>query len=804
MPCRQRPGSVPAVGMAKRNPRRAAKKAPRRAGRLRRIFRTILLAGMVVAGAVGYVVYREISQELPPVDQLLSYKPPTTTQVFAEDGSMLGEFYVERRYLIPLDRVPNHVRTAFLAAEDADFYRHPGIDPFGIARALLANLSSKRVVQGGSTITQQVVKTLLLTPDRNIERKVKEVILSLRLENKLTKDDILYLYLNQIYFGAGAYGVQAAARTFFDVDAEDLTIAQAALLGGLPQRPSEYDPQRFPKAARNRQRYVLDRMRVEKFITDEEYEEALAEELDFQPRRQNATYTAAPWYVDHVRRLLEEHFGGTAAAQLGLRVHTAVDLQLQDLAEETLRRGLRSLDGRQGFRGGVRRLGAHRIEPFLKREKERKTPDSSYRNAVVTEVRRDRLLVRTAWESGIILASQLDWRGGRRLLPSAFRPGDVLSVTVGDDIDGVQSFVLDQDPQVEGALVTIDPYTGQVKAIVGGYSFERSQFNRATLGRRQPGSAMKPLVYAAAFNRGYGPSSVVLDAPISLPGGPGGKRWRPRNASGRYNGPTQLRNALVYSLNTVSVRLVSDIGIDYTRDFLGRLPFSKPFPRHLALALGAVEVSPLELTAAYGIFPTLGKRFEPIFITSITDPEGKRIEFENTKPQFQRVIPAEKAYQLTTMMEGVVRRGTAKKAQIGRPVAGKTGTTNDNRDAWFVGYTPDLVTGVWVGYDTARRLGSGDTGGHAAAPIWASFMSAALKGRPAIAFPAPGGTSTMAALDTGAVDAEERPRRRRAPSKAKAPSKAQTGGTNTAQATSKPLRRRPRETPPTAGAAQAF
>ena len=733
--------------MAKRKPRRVENTARRRAGRLRRLFRTLLLGGMVAAGAAGYVVYREVSQELPPVDQLLNYKPPTTTQVFAEDGTMLGEFYVERRYLVPFDRVPAHVRSAFLAAEDADFYRHPGIDPFGIARALLANLSSQRVVQGGSTITQQVVKTLLLTPDRNIERKVKEVILSLRLENKLSKDDILYLYMNQIYFGAGAYGVQAAAKTFFDVDVEDLTIAQAALLGGLPQRPSEYDPQRFPKAARNRQHYVLDRMRAEKFITDEEYEEALAEELDIQPHRQNAVYAAAPWYVEHVRRLLEEHFGGTAAAQLGLRVYTAVDLQLQDLAEQTLQRGLRSLDGRQGFRAGVRRLAAHRIEPFLRREKQRKTPDSSYRHAVVTEVRKDRLVVHTAWETGTVPASQLQWRGGRRLLPSAFRPGDVISVTVGDVVDGVQTFVLDQDPQLEGAMVTIDPYTGQVKAVVGGYSFERSQFNRATQGRRQPGSAIKPLLYAAAFNRGYGPSSVVLDAPISLPGGPGGKRWRPKNASGRYNGPTQLRNALVYSLNTVSVRLVNDIGLDYTRDFLGRLPFSRPFPRHLALALGAVEVSPLELTAAYGIFPTLGKRFEPIFITSVTDPDGRPVEFENTKPRFERVLPAEKAYQLTGMMQNVVRRGTAKKAQIGRPVAGKTGTTNDNRDAWFVGFTPDLLTGVWVGYDSARRLGSGDTGGHAAAPIWAAFMSAALKGRPATPFPAPGGVTTMAALD---------------------------------------------------------
>src|SRR5262245_23068574 len=533
---------------------RSMAKKPGRLGILRRIVRTMVLAGVVAVGAVGYVVYREVSQDLPPVEQLLNYQPPTTTQVFAEDGTMLGEFYVERRYLVPLDRVPNHVRLAFLAAEDADFYRHPGVDPFGIARALIANLSSKRVVQGGSTITQQVVKTLLLTPERRIERKVKELILSLRLENKLSKDDILYLYLNQIYFGAGSYGVQAAARTFFDVDVEDLTIAQAALLAGLPQRPSEYDPQRFPKAARRRQHYVLERMRVEKFITDEEYQEALAEEIDVQPvRRQNATYTAAPWYVDHVRRILEEHFGGTASAQLGLRVHTAIDLSLQEIAEDALQKGLRGVDGRQGFRRGVRRITAHKIDPFLKHEAGIKSHDATFLQAVVSEVRKDRPVVRTPWESIEMPTKALELRGGRKLMPSAFRPGDVISISKGED--GDSGFVLDQDPQVEGALVSIDPYTGQVKAVVGGYSFERSQFNRATQGRRQPGSAIKPLIYAAAFNRGYGPSSVVLDAPISFPGGANGRRWSPKNASGRYNGPTQLRNALVWSLNTVSVRL---------------------------------------------------------------------------------------------------------------------------------------------------------------------------------------------------------------------------------------------------------
>ncbi len=735
------------------------------ARRLRRVVGTLLVAGVVAVGAVGYVVYREITQDLPPVDQLLSYQPPTTTQVFAEDGTMLGEFYVERRYMVPLDHVPNHVRQAFLAAEDADFYRHPGVDPFGIARAFIMNLANKRVVQGGSTITQQVVKTLLLTPERRYERKLKEVILSLRLENKLSKDDILYLYLNQIYFGAGAYGVQAAARTFFDVDVEDLTIAQAALLAGLPQRPTEYDPQRRLKAARARQHYVLGRMRIEKFITDEEYQEALAEEIDIQPAHRAAatTYTAAPWYVEHVRRLLEEHYGGTAAAQLGLRVTTAVDLQMQQLAEDALKQGVRNLDRQQGFRGSLRRVSPHKVDAFLKREAEVGSADASHRNAVVTEVGKNGLKVRTGWETAEVPAKALQI-GQRHLLPSAFRPGDVVTVTGRETGDNnTIRFALDQDPQLEGALVAIDPYTGQVKAIVGGYSFERSQFNRVTQARRQPGSAIKPLIYAAAFNRGYGPSSVVLDAPISFPGGPGGKRWSPKNFGGHYNGPVQLRTALMFSLNTVSVRLVHGIGLDYTRDFLGRFGFVRPFPRHLAIALGAVEVTPLELVRAYGIFPTLGKRFDTTFITNVTDRDGHPLDFDGTRPHFERILDAEKAYQLTTMLQAVVEHGTAAgHANIGRPAAGKTGTTNDTRDAWFIGFTPDLLAGVWVGYDSERSLGSWATGGHAAAPIWASFMRKALDGRPVVRFPVPSGVHVASAsrVDSADDDVGAKPRTR--------------------------------------------
>jgi penicillin-binding protein 1A len=720
---------------------------PRRGSALRRIFGWTVFAGVLAVGIAGFVLWREITTDLPPVDQLLSYQPPEATRIFAEDGTLIGEFFVERRYVVPLSRLPDYVRNAFLAAEDAEFYRHPGVDPVSVARAFVRNLASKQVVQGGSTITQQVVKTLLLSPERSYQRKLKEMILALRLETKLSKDDILYLYVNQIYFGGGAYGVAAAARTYFDADVEDLTIAQAAMLAGLPQLPSFYDPQRHPKRAHARKRYVLDRMRQERFITEQQYLDALNETIIVQPRKP-ATYLAAPWYVEHVRRLLEERYGGTAAAQLGLRVYTAVDLSMQEAAEQALQEGLRDLDRRQGFRGPVRQLEPRKVDAYLAHEAALQSPDDPHRHAVVTAVRPSGLQVRTAWERGEIPASALVW-GKRPLAPGSFKPGDVLVVTrTAESADGVARFVLDQDPQVQGAIVSFDTYTGQVKAMVGGYSFARSQFNRAVQARRQPGSAIKPLLYAAAMDHGFTPASVIVDAPLSFPGG-NGRMWTPKNYGGKYYGPVTLRNALQRSLNTVTVRLVDQIGLDYARQYLDRFGFSKPAPRNLSLALGSHEVTPLELTRAYGVFATLGKRFEPIFITAVTDREGRPIDFGNTRPRFERVMSPQTAYIMTSMMESVIQNGTGRRAaELERPAAGKTGTTNDTHDAWFVGFTPELVTGVWIGFDSERSLGPKETGGVAAAPVWTNFMKAALQGRPVVDFPVPEGV-TFAQIDPG-------------------------------------------------------
>jgi penicillin-binding protein 1A len=600
---------------------------------------------VVVAGLAAIALWRELTMDLPAVAQLLDYRPPTATRIHAADGTLIREFYLERRYLVPIAEIPEHVRFAFLAAEDAQFYQHRGIDPAGIVRAVIANVRHGEIVQGASTITQQVVKQLLLTAERSLERKAREMILALELESKLTKDEIFYLYLNHIYFGAGTYGIAAAARGFFDVEPGGLSLAQAALLAGLPQAPTRYDPRRHPEKALRRQGYVLDRMLATGFISADEHAAARAEPIALASRQQTA-HDTAPWYVGHVRSLLEEEYGA-AFATLGLAVRTAVDLRLQKAAEEILEESLRTLDQRLGRR--------------------------------------------------------------RARAP---------------------------EPQMEGALVAIDPASGEVKALVGGVDFRRSQFNRAVQARRQPGSAFKPFVYAAAVDHGYTAASIVDDSPISLPDGRRGY-WTPSNFHDRYLGPVPLRTALIHSLNAASVRLALGVGIDPLRDHLRIFGFPTEFPRHFSLALGSHEVTLLDLTRAYGVFATLGRRFQPVFVTGVTDASGHAREFPGAHAQFERVLKPATAYVLTDMMRGAVESGTGTEAKkLGRPAAGKTGTTNASMDAWFIGFTPDLLVGVWIGFDAERSLGS-LTGGRAATPIWTKFMKRALEGRPVHDFSPP-------------------------------------------------------------------
>ncbi len=718
-------------------PKRAQAKQPKRR---RRVWRKILLGGVLLVAATGacagWIVYQEVSANLPPVDKLLRYQLPVATRVYADDGSLLGEFYTEKRYLVAIDQIPPIVRQAFIAAEDANFYEHKGVDVFGIARAVIANFTAGGVVQGGSTITQQVVKALLLTPEKSYERKAKEVLLALRLEQQLSKDEILHLYLNLIYLGNGAYGVGAAAQEYFGKSVGDLTLAEAAMLAGLPQAPSRYSPVRHWTNAKFRQRYVLERMARERFVSWDDAEAALKEPIHLARHEpQTPTYLAAGHFVEHVRRLLEERYGGTAPYQAGLNVYTTVNLQLQKEAETALRAGIDEIDHGRATVHPIKHLKASEAAEFLTalRTAKHGAPPAvghSVRALIVGPDAKGGFKIQMNRTSGRLVATQ------EHPLPPSVGPNDVVAVRrIAAPGDAMQ-FVLDADPRLEGALMSMELATGYVKAMVGGYDYERSQFNRVTQALRQPGSAFKPFVYAAALDRGYTPASIIVDEPIVLTGAH--QTWMPQNYDEKYNGPTTLRNALTFSRNVVTVKVAQNIGLNYLVDYLPRFGFARPFKKNLSISLGSAEVTLLELTRAYSTFANAGRRVDPIFITKITDPQGKVLE--EFQPHSESVLSPETAYLVTSMLESVVQRGTGKRVKaLNRPVAGKTGTTNDMHDAWFVGFTPDVVTGVWVGYDSERSLGKDRTGGHVAAPIFLSYMQQALGDSPVHDFAVPEG-----------------------------------------------------------------
>jgi penicillin-binding protein 1A len=706
----------------------------------------VLMLALSAAAAVG-LVYWEITANLPPIDKIAQYHPPVATQVLADDGTVIGEFYFEKRYLVPIDGIPAIVRNAFIAAEDDGFYRHGGVDPFSVLRAFINNVAAGGKVQGGSTITQQVVKSLLLTPKKSYERKLKEMVLAMRLERQFSKDEILYLYLNNIYLGSGAYGVAAAAQEYFGKNVQDLTLSEAALLAGLPQAPSRYSPFRHWPRAKARQRYVLERMADVQFITRAQATAAAREPIALAPRK--GSFIAAPYYVEHVRRLLEEKYGETALYALGLRVHTAVNLAMQRAAETALRDGLVELSVREHYAAPIRHLEAREVDDFLHGQKAALEGHGPERNrtyeAVITGAPSANGKLKSAPSSVRVQVGP--FRGmlqvaaatnGNR--PEVFRAGDVIRVRLADaqGNDQTYQFVRDQEPPVQGAMIALDPTTGDVKALVGGYDFDSSQFNRATQGARQPGSAFKPLVYAAAMDRNFTPATIIVDEPISFQDN--NSIWSPHNFENKFFGPTRLREALTFSRNVVTVKLASRIGVKYLVKYIKHLGITSPLPPNLSLALGSSEVTLSELASAYSVFANQGRRAEPRFITKITDSLGNVID--EPAPQVEQVISPETAYLITSMLQSVVQHGTGRRAAaLQRPTAGKTGTTNDLNDAWFMGYTPQLLAGVWVGFDEKRSLGHLETGGHVAAPIWLHFMEQALDNEPILDFPVPEGIS---------------------------------------------------------------
>jgi penicillin-binding protein 1A len=660
---------------------------------------------------------------------------------------VIGQFFVERRILVPLEKIPKHLVNAVIATEDSRFFEHRGLDYVGIARAMVTNVVSGRIRQGASTITQQLARSLFLSPKRDFERKVREALLAIKIEQMLGKEQILELYLNQIYFGHGAYGVQAAAQTYFNKEVGQLTLPEAAFLAGLPKGPSDYSPYNHPQAAKRRQASVLKRMVEEGFIANKEAERALSETLPF---RRLARDEPAPYFVERVRQRLVAEYGETMVYKGGLQVYTTLSRSAQAAATASLQEGLRQLDKRQGFRGPLRRKaspeeagGATRVGPISAAQ----LHEGEIYEAIVTKIGRDGLVVSVQGVSGKIANDDLMWvrrpRGSEAKMKDAGKPptdlfkvGDVIEVGVKKLGGPLAQFTLEQTPQVEGALLSLDPRTGGILAMVGGYDYKRSEYNRTVLAKRQPGSAFKPIIYATAVDRGLSPGTPVVDSGVVYNENDPEMIWRPENYDQKFYGQILMRDALAHSRNAATVRLLEKIGIAPVVDLAKKVGITSPLANDLSLALGSSGVTMQELVAAYGVFMNQGISLEPYMIESVTNANGEVLETHLPEPR--QVISKETAYLITNMMEDVIQRGTGQAARgMGRPLAGKTGTTNDFTDAWFVGGAPNLATGVWVGYDEIKPLGEKETGAHAALPIWMAYMKDVLQPLPVIPFAIP-------------------------------------------------------------------
>jgi penicillin-binding protein 1A len=713
------------------------------------VFLFIFLGSGTLSG-----IYFLLNINLPKIDKLEDYKPPVVTSVFSDDGRKIGEFYRERRVVIPLSVMPDNLINAFVAAEDSRFWDHPGIDIFSMGRAFIENIHAGDIVEGGSTITQQVAKSFFLTPERTYKRKLREVFLAYKIDKKFSKEEILYLYLNQIYLGHGAYGVEAASQNYFGKNAKNLSLAECTMIAGLPPAPSRYSPFKYYNRAKQRQIYVLERMVQEGYISVMEATEAVAVGLEIKPVK-NWFLEKAPYYTEYVRQHIEKKFGKKALYEEGLQIHTAVNLSFQQSARQAVKKGLEQLDKRIGFRGPIRNIPLSQTEKFCRGVDERlggkPLEKQTHYEAIVIDCLQDEenVLIRVGNIRGVIRGSGVTWarkpdpqkayyETKAEKISDIFRSGDVIHVMLAGNKtkDDVPEFTLYQAPLVQGALLCIEAETGHVKAMIGGSDFEKSQFNRAVQAKRQPGSAFKPIIFAAAIDKGYTPASVIIDSPIVYEDQKRDFIWKPANYEKMFYGPTLLREALVKSRNVVTVKILKDIGIDYTIDYAKQLGITSKINQDLSIGLGSSSVSLIELVNAYSVFSNHGDRIEPVFITKVFDRENRTIQAARFSRK--KVLNESTAYIMTNMLEGVVQSGTGKRAKVlERPIAGKTGTTNDFIDAWFIGYSPRYTTGVWVGKDKGITLGKGETGARAAIPIWLSFMKEVLKNEPKRVFSAP-------------------------------------------------------------------
>ncbi|WP_306143914.1 penicillin-binding protein 1A [Roseibium sp. MMSF_3412] len=738
------------------------------------------LALLIAAGVWMYL--QHLDEDLPDYTALKNYEPPVMTRVHAADGSLMAEYATERRMFLPIQAMPDRVKQAFISAEDKNFYSHIGVDPEGIARAavrFVQNYGSGRRPEGASTITQQVAKNFLLTNDLSIVRKIKEAILSLRIEQAYTKDEILELYLNENFFGLGAYGIAAAALIYYDKSVHELELDEVAYMAALLKAPNNYHPFRHTDRAIARRNYVLDRMVADGYVSFEEGEAAKKKPIDVKPRKSGSRLFAAEYFTEEVRREVAEIFGTKRLYEGGLSVRSTLDPELQTMARKSLMDGLIDFDRKRGsWNGPIDRiaLGADWGVDLGKIEGLSDIPEWTL--AVVLEsggeqatvgVQPDKLVSGKLSEerkSGPLFLETMKWARVNGRTPGSvsdvLAPGDVVYVQESQVAPG--TFELRQIPKVSGALVAMDPYTGRVLALVGGFSFAQSEFNRATQAYRQPGSSFKPFLYAAALDNGYTPSSVIMDAPLEISQGPGLGTWRPQNYGGKFYGPSTLRTGIELSRNVMTVRLAQDMGMPLVAEYSKRFGIYDNMLPVLSMSLGAGETTVLRMTTAYATIANGGRKVRPTLIDRIQDRYGRTIYKHDSRicdgctqnawegqqepiliDDREQVLDPMTAYQITSMMEGVVQRGTATSVRaVERPVAGKTGTTNDEKDAWFMGFTPDLAVGVFVGFDNPKPMGRGATGGQVAAPIFTDFVKKALAEKPPVEFRVPRGLQLIA------------------------------------------------------------
>ena len=695
----------------------------------------LFISGFITVFSIFYVLW-QYSSELPSYESILKYKPNLSSRIYSSDGFLLKSFYTEERIFIPIDRIPKNIKNAFLASEDKNFYDHYGIDIVAIFRAFLTNfvnINSNRRVVGASTITQQVVKNLLLSNELSYSRKIKEIILAIRIENILDKDEILELYLNDIYLGFGSYGIGSASLNYFNKSIYDLELHEIAFLAALPKAPNNYNPQSNYKKAMDRRNWVIDRMYANKFIKDKDLKYKNLP-LEVYKRDYN-DFSDADYFYEEIRKELFQKYGKQQLYSEGLIIKTALDTSIQESANLSLIDGLIEYEKKIGWNGLIENTTLNKFLNKKKYYNDKNPFVSKWETVIIDTANKNNLEVINLdkFKYEINLENEFN----KWLINVTFNRGDVIYVEKRKN-----SYIINQEPNVNGAIIVLDPHTGDILALSGGYSFKKSEFNRATQAKRQPGSAFKPIVYLAALNEGYSPATLILDAPYVVDQGPGLPKWKPSNYTDEFYGLTTMRTGIEKSRNLMTVRLANRIGMNKILDMANNFNINDGFDTNLSMSLGAGVVTLKELTNAYAMIANGGKKIKPKLITSIYSKDGKKIydtrlkkcdgcriktilsknEIPNLKEVKNIIVDPRLAYQITSMMEGVIERGTAIKLKdLNVPIAGKTGTTNQNKDAWFIGYTPDLVIGVYVGYDKPKSLGYKQTGSSVAVPIFKNF-----------------------------------------------------------------------------------